>query len=126
MQKTDKLITLGFALFSLIVSFLFVFYAVNIKFSPKASTWLGSFAYVIGGYGLFNVYILSWAWRTQAVWAPKANLVIAACLFGVVAMDTFRDGINNFTTEGGIVVGIAVILAINWFAVKKVVARLVP
>ena len=123
MQTPQKIIVYGFALFSLITSFLFIFYAVNINFSADASSWLKSFAYVIGGYGLFNLYILSWAWRSHISWAPKANMVIAACLFGVFTMDTFRDGIQNLPIEGGSVLGLAAVLLINWFAVKKVISR---
>jgi hypothetical protein len=123
MQILEKLPVYGFALFSLITSFLFVFYAVNVHFSPDASEWLKTFSYVVGGYGLFNLYILSWAWRSRVGWAPKANLVIAACLFGVFSMETVRDGIHDLASESGTIVGLAAVLLINWYAVKKLVSR---
>ena len=122
MQTQEKLLTYGFAVFSFITSFLFVFYAVNVNFS-SASQWLKTFAYVVGGYGLFNIYILSWAWRSQAVLASKANIVIAACFWGVFTMDTIRDGIANWTTEIGGIIGLAAILSINWLAVRKLCQR---
>lgn len=123
MQAQEKILTYGFALFSLVTSFLFVFYAVNINFSAQASQWLKTFAYVVGGYGLFNIYILSWAWRSRTAWSPKANMVIAACFFGTFTMDTLRDGITNWSSEIGGMVGLAVILLINWYAVSKLVNR---
>ena len=82
MRIQEKLITYGFAVFSIITSFLFVFYAVNVNFGTS-SQWLKTFAYVVGGYGLFNIYILSWAWRSRSALAIKADMVIAACFFGV-------------------------------------------
>jgi hypothetical protein len=118
MRTQGKLLTYGFAIFSVITSFLFVFYAVNINFSGNPSQWLKTFAYVAGGYGLFNIYILSWAWRNQANWTVKADMVVAACFFGIFTMDTVRDGFNNWTTEIGSIIALAAVLSINWLAVK--------
>ena len=119
MKNSDKLLLYGFAIFSVITSFLFVFYAVTVNFSADASQWLKTFSYVAGGYGLFNVYVLSWAWRTQAELAPKIDLVIAACFFGVFIMDTIREGFSGGLTTIGGLLGLALVLAINWLAVKK-------
>lgn len=119
----DKLLTYGFALFSFITSFLFVFYAVIVNSSPDASEWLKTFAYVVGGYGLFNIYILSWAWRRGIAWAPKANMVIGICFFGVFAMETFRDGIQDLSTEIFSIIALTAILLVNWYSVKKIVSR---
>lgn len=119
MKKQDKFLLYGFAFFSMITSFLFVFYAVTVNFSSDASQWLKTFSYVAGGYGLFNIYILSWAWRSQADWAPKADMVIAACFFGVFIMDSIREGFSGGVSTIGGMLGLALILLINWFAVKK-------
>ena len=119
MKTQDKLLLYGFAIFSVITSFLCVFYAVTVNFSSEASQWLKTFSYVAGGYGLFNIYILSWAWRSQVVWTIKANTVIAACFFGVFIMDTIRDGFSGGMTTIGSILGLAAVLGINWFAVKK-------
>jgi hypothetical protein len=123
MKTSEKLLLYGFATFSVITSFLFVFYAVTVNFSSDASQWLKTFSYVAGGYGLFNIYILSWAWRSQAVWAPKADMVIAACFFGVFIMDTIREGFSGGISAIGGLLGLALILFINWFAVKKSCTR---
>lgn len=123
MKTQEKLLLYGFALFSALTSFLFVFYAVTIHFGSDASQWLKTFSYIAGGYGLFNVYILSWAWRNQADWAPKANMVIAACFLGVVIMDASRDGFSGGVTTIVSIFGLAAVLWINWFAVKKVSER---
>lgn len=119
MKTQEKLLLYGFAIFSAITSFLFVFYAVTVNFSSDASQWLKTFSYVAGGYGLFNIYILSWAWRSQVAWTIKANTVIAACFFGVFVMDTIRDGFSGGMTTVGTLLGLAAVLGINWFAVKK-------
>ena len=119
MKTQEKLLLYGFAIFSVISSFLFVFYAVTVNFSSEASQWLKTFSYVAGGYGLFNIYILSWAWRSQVIWTIKANTVIAACFFGVFIMDTIRDGFSGGMTTIGSILGLAAVLGINWFAVKK-------
>ncbi|WP_303722034.1 hypothetical protein [Malonomonas rubra] len=122
MNKQNKILRNGFALFSLITSFAFVYYAVGVISGGNASEWLKTFAYVAGGYGLFNVYILSWAWRSQHSWAVPANMVIAACFFGVVVMDVLREGFQGTNQAIGLL-GLAVVLAINWFAIKKLSQR---
>ena len=119
MKTQEKFLLYGFAIFSVITSFLFVFYAVTVNFSSDASQWLKTFSYVAGGYGLFNIYVLSWAWRSQAELAPKVDMVIAACFFGIFIMDTIRDGFSGGMTTIGSVLGLALVLLINWFAVKK-------
>lgn len=123
MLTNDKLLTYGFVAFSVISSFLFVFYAVNVNSNPASSDWLKIFAYVAGGYGLFNIYILSWAWRSRAAWANTAELVIAACFLGVFTMDSLKDGLQRPGAELGSLIGLAAILWINWQAVKKASSR---
>ena len=119
MKKPEQFLLYGFTIFSVTTSFLFVFYAVTVNFSGEASQWLKAFSYVAGGYGLFNIYVLSWAWRSQADWAPKVDMVIAACFFGVFIIDTIREGFSGGMTTIGSVLGLALVLLINWFAVKK-------
>jgi len=123
MEKADKFLLFGFSFFSLVTSFLCVFYAVSVNFSAEASQWLKTFSYVAGGYGLFNIYILSWAWRSQSELAPKINLVIAACFWGVFVMDNIRNGFSGGLTTVGSLAGLALALVINWLAVKKMCLR---
>ena len=118
MSKQDTILRTGFALFSAITSFLFVYYAVSVVTGGNVPASLKLFAYVAGGYGLFNIYILSWAWRSQTSWTVPANLVIAACFFGVVAMDFLRNGPQD-SLQIGKLIGLAAILVINWFTVRK-------
>ncbi len=120
MKKYSKVLKIGFALFSSISSissFLFVFYAVNIAFSPMATPWLKTFAYVTGGYGLLNIYILSWAWRSKISWAASADFVIAACFLGVCVMDYLRDGLTRGTAGLAVLLVLALMLALNWYAI---------
>ena len=118
MSTQENILRNGFAIFSAITSFIFVYYAVGVITAGTASESLKIFAYVAGGYGLFNMYILSWAWRTQASWAVSANLIVAACFFGVLVMDILRNGLQD-SKQLGVLAGIAVVLVINWFTIKK-------
>ncbi len=118
MSKQSKVLRVGFAAFSAISSFLFVFYAVNIAFSPAASAWLKTFAYVAGGYGLMNIYILSWAWRSKAAWTVSADLVIGACFLGVCIMDYLRDGMAGGVSGLLVLIALGCVLAVNWYAVR--------
>lgn len=118
MSKQENILRNGFALFSAITSFIFVYYAVGVVTAGTAPEALKIFAYVAGGYGLFNIYILSWAWRSQAGWAVSANTVIAACFFGVLIMDIMRNGLQDGNQIGGLA-GIAAVLIINWFTIRK-------
>ena len=123
MSKQDKILVYGFAAFSALTSFLFVYYAVSINFSGTATQWLKTFAYVAGGYGLMNIYILSWAWRSRAPWSSMANLVIAACFFGVFTMDTLREGFVAGINGLGGILALGAVLAINWYATKTICAK---
>ena len=117
MSKPDTLLRAGFALFSAITSFLLVYYAVSVFNGESTSDWLKSFAYVAGGYGLLNIYILSWAWRSRSNWTISANMAIALCFFGVVVMDLIRNGLPDGMQLAG-VAGLAAVLGVNWFAIK--------
>ena len=117
MNKPDNILRGGFALFSAITSFIFVYYAVSVLNAGNASQWLKAFAYVAGGYGLLNIYILSWAWRSKLAWTISAITVISVCFFGVVVMDLLRDGMQNNMQLAGIL-GLAVVLGLNWFTVR--------
>ncbi len=123
MNKQEKLLLYGFVLFSAISSFVFVFYAVSINLSGTGSQWLKIFAYVAGGYGLMNIYILSLAWSTRAAWTIKANMLIGACFFGVFAMDSIREGFKDGAAGFGGVSGLAYVLWLNWLTVKKLCQR---
>ncbi len=118
MNKPHQILRIGFSLFSAVSSFLFVFYAVNIAFSPTATGWLKTFAYVTGGYGLMNIYILSWAWRSKITWALSVDLVIAACFFGVCVMDYLRGGLTRGAVGIAALLILAIILGINWYAIR--------
>ena len=121
-NRQDTFLARGFAGFSVIASFAFVYYGIGIITAHGASRWLTTFAYITGGYGLANIYILSWAWRTRMAWTEWAIKVFALCYLGAVAMDTFRDGLQG-THEVVLVLVVACVLWINWFSVKKAITR---
>ena len=118
MKNQQTIVRTGLAVFSAISSFLFVAYSVNIIAGGSESRWLTAFAYVAGGYGLANIYILSWAWRNKADWPMLANKFFALCFFGVFIADMISQGVDSLTELLGIL-GLACVLLINWFAVKQ-------
>lgn len=122
MENRTVLIRNGLAIFSGLTSFLFIYYAVSILAGSEASSWLKAFAYVAGGYGLANVYILSWSWRNRADWPMWANKFFALCFFGLVIVDTLSQGIKGPLEIVGIV-GLAAVLFLNFLAVKKLCQR---
>lgn len=123
MNLSEKFQLYGLMLFSVISSFVFVFYTVNVYFSDSATTWLRGFAYVTGGYGLFNIYVLSWAWNSRSDWSIKADMLLAGCFLGVFIMNALRHNFYGGLNGVAAVIVLAVVLYINVQAVKKVCAR---
>ena len=132
MSKSNQVLRVGFALFSALTSFLFVYYAVSVIHGSEASQWLRTFAYVAGGYGLMNIYLLSWAWRSQAGWTVMANMAIGVFVVeqgGRIHVFENQDDVASatlfldisaevdFNGERGLL-GLAFVLGVNWFAVK--------
>lgn len=107
---------------SVISSFLFILYAMNIVLSDAAAQNALVFAYVTLAYGLANVAILSIAWSSREGWADGANKFIALCFFGVFVMDMVNAGMKSRLGVVGILF-VALILLANWVAVKKVISR---
>lgn len=118
MKNQGAILRGGFTLFSVISSFAFVFFAVSVITGEGATQWMNALAYVAGGYGLANIYILSWAWRNQAAWALWANKFFALCFLGVLLVDTLSQGIENLT-QVLVLLGLACVLTINWYALKQ-------
>jgi len=119
MNSQDKILRYGFTAFSAITSFLLLFYAVNINFNSDATHELKVFSYATGGYGLLNIYMLSWAWRSQAAWTIMGNMAIAVCFFGVFTMATISDGLSSSLAGIGTILALACVLTLNWFTIKK-------
>ena len=122
MKNQDVILRTGFTLFSVISSFAFVFFAVSVITGDGATQWMNALAYVAGGYGLANIYILSWAWRNQAAWPLLANKFFALCFLGVLVVDTLSQGIENLN-QILVVLGLAGVLWVNWFALKNLCQR---
>jgi len=122
MSPQESIVPKALAILSVLTSFVFIYYSLGILTNESAPEWTKVFAYVAAGYGLGNIYILSWAWRSGGTWAPWANKLIALCFFGVFVMDRWQAGIEN---PLGYVAfpAAAFILWLNWFAVKKVAQR---
>ena len=123
MNSTEKFQLYGLMLFSVISSFIFVFYTVNVYFSADTTTWLRGFAYVTGGYGLLNIYVLSWAWNSRSEWSIKADTLLAGCFLGVFIMNTLRHSFYGGPTGVAAIIVLAVVLYINVQAVKQVCGR---
>lgn len=123
MTKSTTFFLVGLALFSALTSFMFIFYGVGIILSDgRLSQPLALFAYLTAGYGLANIYLLSFAWRSRVKWAVAANQLIALCYLAVFAFDRIQGGLDNPLEIAGIMV-VALVLGLNWLAVKKLVER---
>ena len=122
MTGQDSIFLKGLALFSGLTSFMFVYYALGVLNADNAPQWTRVFAYVAAGYGLGNVYILSWAWRTADTGPVWANKLFALCFLGVFLMDMGKTGVESGLEYLG-ALGVAFVLWLNWYAVKKVTAR---
>jgi hypothetical protein len=121
MTKSASFYLVGLALFSALTSFMFIYYGIGILFRAGLSQPMTVFAYVTAGYGLANIYLLSFAWRARVQWAITANQLIALCYLGIFVFDRINAGVR-----GTGLIGIAVVagvLALNWLAVKKLVQR---
>ena len=119
MKTQNTIFTTGLAVFSGLTSFAFVYYAVGIWTAVSVPQWSRAFAYVAAGYGLGNIYILSWAWRSCGEGPARANLLIALCFFGVFLMNMWMGGVETGLEYLGALV-VAAVLWLNWFAVKKI------
>lgn len=122
MKKHDTLIMYGLVVLSVLTSFLFISYGVNIIMSPMPARWLLTFAYVTTAYGMANIAVLSIAWSSRERWACEVNKLIALCYLGVFLVNTVKTGFNSGLEMVGIL-ALALVLLANWFAVKKVVSR---
>ncbi len=122
MKSQDSFFTTGLAIFSGLSSFVFVYYALGILTAPAAPEWDKVFAYVTAGYGLGNIYILSAAWRGGGTWPAWANKLFAFCFFGVFLLDMWKTGVESSLEYVG-ALGVAGVLWLNWFAVKKAGVR---
>lgn len=123
MNSTQKLQIWSLILFSAISSFLFVFYTVTVYFSDDVTTGLKWFAYVTGGYGLMNIYILSWAWHSRSEWAVKFDILIAGCLLGVIGINMIRSASFEVIPGIAVIIVAALVLYINVMAVKQICGR---
>jgi hypothetical protein len=124
-MRQNSIFVTGLAVFSGLTSFIFVYYAVGIFTADNPPEWSRVLAYVAAGYGLGNIYILSWAWRIRGTGAVWANKLIALCFFGVFLLDRWKVGVESPLEYVGIL-AVAGILLLNWLAVKKISERHTP
>jgi len=121
-NQHDLFLARAFAGFSVLASFVFVFYGVSIINSPDPAYWLRIFAYFTLGYGLVNIYLLSLAWRSRPAWAEWASRLFAICYFGVVSARAYHEGISA-GSDFVLLLVVACVLVINWWAVKRAIGR---
>lgn len=123
MNQQETVLRTLFIILSVISSFVFVFYGVNVISSGDLlRQWVTTFAYVTAGYGLANIMILSLSWSSRAAWAPGASKLISLCYFGVYIMDAINKGLDSGLGVVGLVL-VAAVLWCNWQTIQKVVAR---
>jgi len=121
-KHQELLLARGFAVLSVLISFACVYYSVGVLNSPDATRWLRIFAYLAGGYGLANIYLLSLAWRLRAPWTAWASKLFAFCFVGAVAADALRDGFGG-VHEAALLLVVAAVAWVNWFTVTRAIGR---
>lgn len=122
MQRSDSILPKGLAVFSVLASFAFVYYGLSVLIVDPPTRWERVFAYVSAGYGLGNIYILSWARRGGGTWPSWASKLISICFFAAFALDLWKQEVAGNLEYVGIL-GIAGVLWLNWFAVREVSRR---
>jgi hypothetical protein len=122
MKTHDALIMYGLIGLSVLTSFLFISYGMNIIMSPMPARWLLIFSYVSFAYGMANIAILSVAWSSRERWACEVNMLVALCFLGVFLVNEVKSGFES-GRELLIILALALVLLANWLTVKKVVAR---
>jgi hypothetical protein len=122
MKQHNPFLMIGLIALSVLTSFLFISYGMNIIMSDKAAHGILTFAYVTTAYGLANIAILSIAWSSREPWATGASKFIALCYLGVFIMDMINAGMKSVFGAVGILV-LVLVLCLNWFAVKTVIER---
>jgi len=122
MNNRDYVLMISLIALTVLTSFFLTYYGVNIVMSGTARGSTLTFSYVTIAYGLGSLAVLSLAWSSRETWSVTVIKLFALCYFGVVVLDTFRDGL-----QGGLdiirIPALAVVLCTNWLAVKKVVER---
>lgn len=122
MNQQETVLRTLFIILSVLTSFVFIFYGVNVIGSQAAPRWATTFAWVVAGYGVANIAILSLAWNSRDPRAVAVNKLIALCFFAVVVMDAFKSGFSGGRQVLAIL-ALAGVLCGNWLAVRKVVNR---
>lgn len=108
---------------SSLTSFAFIYYGLNALTANEGAP-LGAlvFPYVVAGYGLGNIYLLSSAWRKAGTWPATASKLMGLCFLAVFTLETINSGINSSAELLGIF-GVVLVLWANWFSIAKVARR---
>lgn len=107
---------------SALTSFVFVFYGLTVTLNEGSSQSSAIFAYVVAGYGLGNIYILSAAWRSGGRWPAEASKLMGLCFLGIFLFDTINAGIAMSSALLGHF-GVLLILWANWYSIKQIALR---
>lgn len=121
MTKHDNVFMTGLIVLSVLSSFMFIFYGMGIIMAQGVTTAVMTFAYVAAAYGLANMAILSLAWSSREAWSGAVSKLVALCFLGVFIMNRFMAGFRLVDLAS--VAALALVLSLNYFAVKKVSER---
>ncbi len=118
-EKTPLLVII--TVLSAIASFAFIYYGLTITMSEGLQQGGGIFAYVVAGYGLGNVYLLSSVWRNGGRWPVEASKLMGLCFLAVFILETINSGTKEPVALTGRLV-IVLILWANWYTIKRIAA----
>jgi len=111
------------SILSSLTSFAFIYYGLNaLTANEGAPQGALVFPYVVAGYGLGNIYLLSSAWRKAGDWPATASKLMGLCFLAIFTMETINSGIQGSFELFGILFVVLVLWA-NWFSIAKVARR---
>lgn len=111
------------SILSSLTSFAFIYYGLNfLTANQGAPQGALIFPYIVAGYGLGNIYLLSSAWRKAGDWPASASKLMGLCFLAVFTMETVNSGIESSVELVGIF-GVVLVLWANWFSISKVARR---
>lgn len=125
MIRKHSLAAIFLSILSVLGSFLFIFPGLMVATAETASSRDSFFALLTVGCGLINIAILSWAWQNGGPGSLQAVRFLATGFMVVFSVGAIGTGLLG-GKQLGIIGVIAVVLLINWLAVRQLTVERRP
>ncbi len=101
------------------VSAVFLYYGGLVLVQGEAPVWARTLAGLSSLYAVLSLWILVWAWRGGGARAERAIKIAAVGFFVVFSMGSLDVGRVGRLEFAGVLF-VAMLLSLNWFAVRRV------